>query len=136
MIHKQNGYHIFHKGLWLLNINSLGKGTSFGEQAIMDTELKPRTATIFCNKDCLFGVINKTTYQKIIGEFKKREIRNKIIFLKKTTLFKRMEENELETLIYFLESTKYKNNQTIVKQGSQIDMIYIIKSGEVKVLIY
>lgn len=54
------------------------QGQSFGELALINHD--KRSATIKCITDCLFAVINKVEYDKILKKIDSREISRKIDF--------------------------------------------------------
>lgn len=133
VLRKPDGYHIMHSGFWFNNVNTIGPGASFGEVAIMGKNMATRNATIFCKSDCVFAVLDKDNFQRIIGEHQKRITHKKMNFLKKVAIFKELLDDELETMIYFLKPQNYAFRDVIFKQGSDIDEVFIIKQGKVKV---
>jgi len=114
-------------------INSLGEGCSFGDVALMGNQLCTRGATIFCQQDCYFAVLDKKSFQRIIGEHQEREIMSKVHFLQKVPIFSIFHTDILKTMIYFLEPLTYSFRESIISQGDKIENLYIIKSGKVKV---
>lgn len=130
---RETGYHVFHKDFWLKNVNTLKSGTSFGEVAIMGKQLCTRNATIFCGKESFFAVLDKDNFQRIIGEHKERETMEKINFLRKVAIFSSFEEETIKTLIYFLQIKEFKYREDVIKEGEEINQIFIVKSGKIKV---
>jgi len=57
----------------------------------------------------------------------------KLNFLKNVALFASFSDEELKTMIYFLEVNNFKYRDVIIKEGQRIDLIYIVKEGRVKV---
>ena len=90
MYRKETGYHVIHKEIWLKNINAIGEGASFGDVAIMGAQLAPRNATIFCDVDCYFAVLDKKNFQRVIGEHQERETMYKVNFLSNIALFSKL----------------------------------------------
>ena len=117
----------------LKKVNALNTGASFGDVAIMGKQLCTRNATIFCQEHCFFAVLDKDNFQRIIGEHKERETMEKVNFLKGVALFASFSEEELKTMIYFLEVNNFKYRDPILKEGQKIDRIHIVKEGKVKV---
>ena len=50
----------------------------------------------------------------------------KVNFLKNVALFTSFSEEELKTMIYFLEINNFKYRDLVVKEGQKIDRIYIV----------
>ncbi len=47
-------------------------GDSFGELALLNE--KPRSATIICTENCLFGVIDKNNFKQILSQKEEEKI--------------------------------------------------------------
>jgi len=133
VLRKEDGYHVLHKDFWLKNINSIPEGGSFGDVAILGKNLCTRNATIFCQRDCYFAVMDKNSFQRIIGEHQERETMSKVNFLQQVRLFSYFHQEQLKTMIYFLEPLEYSFREKILSQGHEIEHFYIIAEGEVKV---
>ena len=65
---------------WLTEVITLVEGQSFGELALLNNA--PRAATVQCVTDCLFAVINKNEYDKVLKKIDNKEISMKIDFFK------------------------------------------------------
>jgi CRP-like cAMP-binding protein len=133
VVRNAEGYHVFHGDVLMKQINTLRDGASLGEAAIMGKDTCTRNATIFCKTDCYYAVLDKTNFQRIIGEHTQRDVTSKVQFLKRSTLFSCLPDRSLATLIYFLEPHTFKFRDVVLEQGEQMNKIIIIKSGRVKV---
>lgn len=67
--------------LEIKKIKTIGQGGSFGELALMEN--KPRAATIICEEDCHFAVLEKEFFNGILS------IKLNKIFKKLCSLFRR-----------------------------------------------
>lgn len=124
-------YYVIHKGRMLLNVNTLPEGASFGDLAL--TSNKPRNATIIAGKDCFFGVLDKTNFDKTIGEHTNRESEAKLQILKNLPIFSTFLDKEINTIVPELHLEKYSYRDVIVKAGRILNNLYIIRSGKVRV---
>jgi CRP-like cAMP-binding protein len=50
----------------LTKVKVLGQGEFFGEMALLNN--KPRLASVFCEEDCEFGVLDKESFNSILKE--------------------------------------------------------------------
>ena len=48
------------------NVKSLRRGNSFGELALIN--LQRRAARVIAKTDCLFGVLDKKEYDRVLGK--------------------------------------------------------------------
>ena len=55
-----------------IEVAHLGPGQSFGELALLNNE--PRQATITCETECHFAIINKEEYDRVLKKIETREI--------------------------------------------------------------
>ena len=126
------GYHVIHDGVLTKQINTIHAGASFGEVAIMGKDTCTRNATILCVKDCDFIVLDKSNFQRIIGEHKEREVNAKVQLLKKSRVFTFIPDRSLSTLIYFLQPRSFKYREIILRQQEVMKEIIIVRRGQVK----
>lgn len=136
VLRKTTGYHVMHRDILMKGVNVLREGFSFGEAAIQGKQHVVRNATILCVQDCYFAVLDKTNFQRIIGEHTERETTAKINFLKRVNVFASFHDHEIKTMIYDLQPRKYMYRDRIFSKGDILKKLYIIKSGTVKVMIW
>ena len=128
------GYHVVFKRDLMRKINELSEGSSFGEASLISRDTSLRNATILCETDCCFAVLDKGNYQGIIGEHTQRELNQKLEFLKKVEMFKSFPERIINTMVYFLVEKKYRYRDRIVEQGQIVEKLMILVRGRVKVV--
>lgn len=133
VLRKESGYQVLHRSIILKDIRQLSEGGSFGDAALIKGKSALRNATILCQEDCYFAVLDKENYERIIGEHQQRQINEKLGFLKKSNIFKFMKDQDLGTLIYFFENKFLPFRTVLFNQGDEVDHLYIIKSGSVRV---
>lgn len=133
VIRKESGYHVLHRSVLLKDIRQISEGGSFGEAALIKGKSALRNATIFCQENCYFAVLDKQNYERIIGEHQQRQRKEKLAFLKKVNIFRFMKVQDLSTLIYFFEIQTLPIRYVLFKEGEEVDTLYIIKSGTVRV---
>ena len=56
----------------MFKVNQLKAGMAFGELALINDA--PRLATIVCETDCSFAVLNKTDYKAILMEAERKKV--------------------------------------------------------------
>ena len=70
---------------WFKTVDKLPAGSAFGERALLKNE--DRAATIVCSKDCTFATLHRKDYNSIIGAAVKRELKQKVDFLRGFRMF-------------------------------------------------
>jgi len=116
----------------LQKVAELPQGAAFGELAIMDNILKPRSATITCKEDCHFLVLDRDIYKQVLGDDEKRELEATIDFLRLNPLFKVWSSYTLRSWVaLFRRKEVYQRNAIIYREGDRADDIYLIRSGQV-----
>jgi CRP-like cAMP-binding protein len=134
ILRKDSGYQVLHRSVLLKDIRQLTEGGSFGDAALIKGKSALRNATILCQEDCYFAVLDKENYERIIGEHQQRQINEKLGFLKRSNIFKFMKDQDLGTLIYFFEIRNLPFRSILFKQSEEVEYLYIIKSGSVRVV--
>jgi CRP-like cAMP-binding protein len=113
-----------------LKVGTAESGGSFGELALLKET--PRAASVLCETDCSFGVINKVDYVRIIGRHQHRVLEAKISFLASLTIFSEWTRHSLAKLTYWMIEQDVIRHKTIFKENDPNDAVYIIKDGEFK----
>jgi CRP-like cAMP-binding protein len=75
----------FQKFEWFIDIKTMVEGETFGELALVKND--PRAATIKCDSDCYFGVIDKIDYDKFLKKVHNKTIQKDIDFLASLPFF-------------------------------------------------
>jgi CRP/FNR family cyclic AMP-dependent transcriptional regulator len=68
-----------------------------------------------------------------ISAFKSFSVLENVIFLKKTSLFARVQTRELRAIAIIAEEVIFETGSEIVKENDAGDSMYIIKDGRVKI---
>ena len=115
------------------NIKTLSRGMCFGELALLNVQR--RAARVNASADCIFGVLDKKEYDRVLGKKMHEEFRMKIEFLKHFRMFKKLTESRLQRVIYCMPIKKaYQRGQVVFQEGSSdINGIYLISSGEFEI---
>jgi CRP-like cAMP-binding protein len=69
-----------------------------------------------------------------MGAKQKAEFEEKVEILKRFYIFEHLTQRNLEKLSFCLEPLTLKNNNYLFKQGDSVDGIYLIVSGEFRML--
>lgn len=96
---------------WFIDVSVLNAGQSFGELALINNE--KRQATIKCDKDCLFAVINQAEYEKVLKKIDSRDISKKIDFFIKMPFLKHWTLTQIKKLIPSFGVMNIQRNQVV-----------------------
>lgn len=116
-----------------IEVASLGAGASFGELALLRDA--PRAASIQCVEPSIVAILSKSDYKRILGSFQEKQINDKIEFLYGLPAFKKWSKVSLMKLSYYFIEKEVRKGTVLYKEGEEPANVYIIKSGEFKVLI-
>lgn len=78
----------------MTEVAQLSAPNSFGELALI--EYKPRAATIKCVEDCIFAMIDKTSYKKIFGRLQRKTIESLIDLIRSIPYFYGWSDKEIK----------------------------------------
>eukprot|EP00347_Sterkiella_histriomuscorum_P000677 403374923 len=119
--------------VWLLKeVVQFSKGQSFGELALITS--KPRAATIICLESTDLVILDKQSYDKVVGKAFRRKVNEKVEFLKQFRILAHIQETQLQRLTYYFQEQKCNRSQLIYKCGMKNDGVYFIKSGEFELI--
>ena len=107
-------------------------GDSFGELALMKNQ--PRAATIFCQTDCHFGVLDREDFLRIIGKIKEAKLQRKIEFLQKFDFLQHWTKSSLFKLSYYFTERGYRRKQVVFHAGDDALEVYFITKGQFQLL--
>jgi hypothetical protein len=79
--------------------------------------------------------IGSESYNRCIDKTIKKDIAQRVDFLKEIRIFSRMTNTQLERLLFFLEPMKVEYGKTLYKVGDPSTGIYLIKSGSFEITI-
>jgi CRP-like cAMP-binding protein len=109
-----------------------GKGSMFGELALMYNS--PRAATVIANRDAIVWVIDRFTFRRIVTGLTSQKFDLYLQFLNKVELLAPLADYERKKIVEALEEVPYLSNRTVFKQGDEGDAMYLVYSGEVKII--
>lgn len=95
-------------------MNELESGAAFGELALTDKFAK-RKATIQCTTNCVFAVLHKKEYNKVLGTLVSKRVKETYTFLQRNPLFVKVSQFYLGTRVWNGET--YDRNKVILKEG-------------------
>ena len=132
-IDSSSQFHSEVKLMCYFKVTELTQGNSFGEIALIDSKQK-RTASIFCNEDCFFGILSSVAYKKSMKKIQEQIKRENIEFVFNTQLFNQI------SLKFFTQSywnyfinRRIQKGDFLFKEGFERDEIYFIQEGEIKI---
>ena len=115
-------------------IAKIGIGQSFGELALINDE--PRRAAATAVEEVSAYTLDRTNFTGILGNYK--EVINENIgtsILRKVSILKDLNQNQLETISRKLSRRTYAPNQEIIRQGAEGNSFFMIASGEVSIVV-
>eukprot|EP00753_Platysulcus_tardus_P010365 PLAT2607.2.p1 GENE.PLAT2607.2~~PLAT2607.2.p1 ORF type:complete len:724 (-),score=290.15 PLAT2607.2:180-2351(-) len=106
-------------------------GSSFGHWALMEDT--PRSATIITREPCDLFVLNREEYRCV--RLKQKQVEElRMTFLHAMPGFTSWDNEQLRSLSQCLVSVTQPPKTVVIKQGSQADCMYFIRTGKVRVL--
>lgn len=108
-----------------------GKGTCFGELALMYNS--PRAATVTAATHCIVWVVDRFTFRRIVTDLSEKRFGVYVGFLKKVDLLTPLAEYERKKIAEALEETTISAGTTVFKQGDIGDSMYLVYSGELRI---
>ena len=115
-------------------VNELFSGQSFGELAIMDEAIKPRSATITCMEDSDFATLDRKSYQRLIGFVQKQQVMAQVEFLQGISIFRHFSEHVLKVWVYlFGRKVTLPYKARIYREKDAPDEVFVVRSGQVVV---
>ena len=112
----------------LQKVGEFHTGSSFGELAIMEDVLKPRSATVICMTNCHFALLERKKYKKILGDAQNRIYKSHIKFLSEMSIFKGFTYHNLKSWVYlFEEKMVHAWRHVVYKEGQDSDQVYLIR---------
>lgn len=111
---------------------SIGRpGSEFGNLALDDDsgDKGLRRATVVSLEDTNFIVLDKDSYQRIIGADRKKRRYKLTSMLENSHLFIGCPKQILNSFYIFAEFEKFRMGQTIMKWGQQAEKMYMIFEG-------
>ncbi|KAL4441731.1 hypothetical protein ABPG74_008728 [Tetrahymena malaccensis] len=112
---------------------SLEIGNQFGQQVRFNSTANDYSY-IETERDCEFIVFSKQSYFNLVGLYEKREVFEKIQFLAKYPFCMNWNFDSLKYMQMDMSVEKYKLGQVVFDEDSQRDKIYMVKSGEFKLI--
>lgn len=115
-------------------IGELGAGASFGELALINQESR-RRATIVCQQDCEFLIVDKPDFDTILRIVHESEWKTRHNFFRTHPVFQQLEENQLSYLIETSVTEEYNPGSVIMTDLHEPnDCVHFIMKGRCKVV--
>lgn len=110
-----------------------GAGYEFGGLAL-DEEGGRRKATVVALKDTHFMVLNKESYQQIVGLEQKKRINKLMAMLADTYYFVNVPKQIMSSFVVFMQFQKFSFGDVIMKWKKKPDTMFIVFEGIVALL--
>ena len=108
----------------------LQNGDAFGELSLLEN--KPRAATIYCDSDSYFLVLDKVAFDRIIATKAKRQFIHLLEKLRDNSILKELSINSVKVLFLTMERISFCYGDYLYKYHEKSDAIYFIAEGEFK----
>ncbi|XP_033647976.1 uncharacterized protein LOC117307355 [Asterias rubens] len=117
-----------------VHIRELGPGKSFGELALVQTNLV-RNASVIADQQTDLIVVNRDLYNRSLKAAQQQELAAKAHFVNNFQLFSHWTPRQRNVMTMSLTRVKYQYGNSIVKQGERVRGIIFIRSGRAVVSI-
>ena len=121
--------HSFLKPPRFTEVAVLSSGSSFGELSLLQN--KPRAATILCLNPCLFAILDKIDFNKVLRDEEERKMKAKVEFLQGLSVFAGWSGGQLRKLCYYIRETTFRPYQVVYREGEKATDVYFLVEGEV-----
>jgi len=108
-----------------------GKGTCFGELALMYNS--PRAATVTAATHAVVWVVDRFTFRRIVTDLSEKRFGVYVGFLKKVELLQPLAEYERKKIAEALEEVNVQGGNVLFREGDMGDSMYLIYSGELRI---
>jgi cGMP-dependent protein kinase len=105
----------------------LGPGKSFGELALIDD--RPRKATVRTVDSCILWGLDRFTFMKALKRIRVSDYEENKKFINSVNIFNILTSAQKEAILGALVTQRWNSGQIVIKEGDNIDMLYIIKEG-------
>ena len=95
----------YERFLWFVEVLTLKEGHSFGELALINN--KPRAATITTTANCMFAVLGRNEYQKILQKIENKQIEQRIMFFKQMPPLQHWTKKQIQRLMQVAQLLKH-----------------------------
>ena len=116
-----------------VKITELNEGNSFGGIALLSENSK-RTASIFFDENCVFGILKGKDYQLTIKQIHQIIKRHYITFILNFKLFQDISVPYFSNNYWnFFKKIILKKNDYLFKEGNKSNEIYFVHNGEIEI---
>ncbi len=125
---EEGEFDIFRNGN---KVNHAGRGTGFGELALIYNA--PRAATVTAISDAIVWAVDRFTFRENLKNMSVQKVEEYEAFLVTVPSFQGLLKSERLKVIEALEEVSYSDKTVIFKQGQNGDALFIVRKGEVSV---
>ncbi|EGR28491.1 hypothetical protein IMG5_174450 [Ichthyophthirius multifiliis] len=106
-------------------------GESFGEIALITSQ--GRTATLVAKEESHVMVLNKVSFEKVMGYVKKNVWRDNLDFLTSFSFFQNTSTRKLYQILHQMKVINLKIKEPLYIEGDPSNFFYLIKEGEIEI---
>jgi len=110
-------------------VGGIGK-PSFGELALMYST--PRAATVIAAEDGYVWALGRKMFRRVLMKRPNKEL---VVTLRKVSILETLGKSQLQRLAEIITEINFKEGDLIIKQGDIGDIMYLVKTGEVRCVI-
>lgn len=111
-------------------LKNYSSGELFGELALLYNA--PRAANIKAKTDCVLFALDRSTFNHVVKDSMSKKLERMQGFLSKVSVFKQLEQYELQKIAEALQERSYEAGETIIEEGDIGNEFFILIEGEAK----
>lgn len=115
-----------------IKVGAVNPGVGFGELALLNS--KPRAATIKCDVESTFAVLEKRDYLRILKKFDERRLNALIDFFKALPMFENWTRQAVGKLTYYFKEVELARNSFVYREGDAGEAVFFVKRGDFNLL--
>lgn len=134
-VEKRDGkFYVYNMSLLMTKVNQMSAGTCFGDLALLsERDNEQRMATVLCTKDSEFAVLDRQSFQSILGEIKNKQMKEQIDAMSIYPVISSLSKDCIKALLYCKKEESYRLNHVLQEIDEPVTRLLLISKGEVAI---
>ena len=112
----------------MIKIKIIGTNSFFGEMALINN--KPRLASIICEEDCVFAVLVKKDFDRILKSFEEKKYLANLTFLHQIPIFETWNITQLRRIHLNIIKYNCRRMEFLFKENESVKDVFILIKGD------